>query len=190
LSCRARRLLHRGAGAAERRCAPPVVALATQSAGRRARFKAAPPTNNNECPSARGHPARIGRGGTRRPGAKREGAAAATEPLSGLLGLTQLFLAHNSVSDLGPLSGLTALVNLDVSTNAVSDLGPLSGLAELTLLGLISNNVSDLTPLVDNPGLATGDSVLLWTNPLDCTAQAGNILTLQQRGVDVQSTCG
>jgi len=52
-------------------------------------------------------------------------------------------------------------------------------------LDLDSNQISNIQPLVNNLGLATGDSVALYSNPLSAESISVYIPQLQSRGVQV-----
>ena len=92
--------------------------------------------------------------------------------LSGLTGLTSLWLPNNEISDISPLSGLVNLRTLSLSGNLISDISPLAGLTELTWLSLSSfntgvfefrMNISDISPLAGLTELTTLD---LSNNPI------------------------
>ena len=127
--------------------------------------------------------------------------------LSGLTGLTHLSLYRNRISDLSPLSGLTNLIDLLLDYNDIRDIeplrqmtalsllrlegnlrlrdiSPLSGLTSLSRLDLDVTGIEDIQPLVDNPGLASGDTIDLRDNP-HLNAPAGHIATLRERGIRV-----
>jgi internalin A len=112
-------------------------------------------------------------------------------PLSGLTGLTWVNLAYNQIGDLSPLSGLTSLTMLRVDDNQIGDVSPLSSLTNLgdegyeIDLDLSGNQVSNISPLVDNPGLANGDTVDLRDNPLSAISISTYIPQLEARGVAV-----
>ncbi len=67
--------------------------------------------------------------------------------LSGLTGLTELWLIGNQISDLSALSALTGLKMLRLDSNQIRDLRALSGLTGLTRLWLNNNQISDLRAL-------------------------------------------
>jgi len=69
------------------------------------------------------------------------------EPLSQLLDLRRLNIAHTAVSDLSPLRNLTNLVNLNVSHTATTDLTPLRYCLSLERLNLSNTPVDSLTIL-------------------------------------------
>jgi internalin A len=106
-------------------------------------------------------------------------------PLSSLTSLKSLYLFDNQIGDISPVSGLTSLTELYLSGNEIGDISPLSGLTSLTTLYLRSNQISDIEPLVTNPGLASGDSVDLRSNPLNTTSVNTWIPALEARGVVV-----
>jgi hypothetical protein len=61
-------------------------------------------------------------------------------------------------------------------------------LEDLATLSLFANDIDDLAPLVDNLGI-DGASVDVSDNPFDCTGQAGNISALEERGVNLTTSC-
>jgi Leucine-rich repeat (LRR) protein len=129
------------------------------------------------------------------------------EPLYGLthledihfasLGLTTLdFMSHlthvriaqlgmNYFTSVAPLAGDTALVGLGLDFSDITDLAPLTGLHNLNGLSIRDNNVSDLQPLVDNQGIASGDMLYLYDNPLSQVSIDSLIPILEDRGVIV-----
>jgi len=108
-------------------------------------------------------------------------------PLSGCTNVVTLYLWINNISDIEPLSGLTKLTELQLAINQISDIEPLSGLTSLNNLLLQSNDISDIEPLVNNFGLASGDTVNLESNPLDSNSINTWIPALEARGVTVSS---
>lgn len=78
-------------------------------------------------------------------------------PLSRLGALTKLGLWNNDLADLAPLSRLFALRWLNLWGTSVSDLSPLSGLAALTFLELGNNRISNVAPLAGLTALMTLD---------------------------------
>jgi internalin A len=105
------------------------------------------------------------------------------DALSTLSTLTTLSLNDNEILDIAPLSRLAGLAGLQLSSNLINDLTPLTGLTHLTLVNLQNNRIQTLAPLDANPGLATGATIYLAGNPIDCQAQAPNIAALRSRGV-------
>ena len=99
--------------------------------------------------------------------------------------LQYLFLNSNEISDISELASLTRLKYLFLSYNQISDLSPLSGLEDLQALYLSVNQISDIQPLVDNPGLGSGDTIALDTNPLSQYSIDTLIPMLEARGVTV-----
>jgi hypothetical protein len=106
-------------------------------------------------------------------------------PIASLTNLTELNLGSNQITDISPLSGLTSLTNLSLFSNQIRDLSPLSGLTNLTWLSLFSNQIRDIESLVNNAGMASGDIIQLWGNPLNSISVSTYILALQARGVEV-----
>ena len=106
-------------------------------------------------------------------------------PLSGLTGLTTLLLSHNQADNITPLAGLTSLTYLYLADDQISDISPLAGLTELTSLDLSSNQIGNIEPLVNNPGMGSGDSLYLYSNPLSNSSIDVYVPTLEGRGVAV-----
>ena len=72
---------------------------------------------------------------------------ASLEPLTGLTGLKELYLAGNGISDISPIARLTGLERLNIHHNHISNISPLAGLTNLKWLGVDHNNISDFSPL-------------------------------------------
>ena len=106
--------------------------------------------------------------------------------LAGLTRLSSLYLNSNSISDLSPLAGLTKLKQLHLRRNRISNISPLAGLTNLFFLDLNTNFISDISLLVTNAGLRSGDTVIVWVNPLSYQSIHTHIPTLQSRGVTVR----
>ena len=85
---------------------------------------------------------------------------ASLEPLTGLTGLKELYLAGNGISDISPIAGLTGLTRLNLEHNNISDVSPLAGLTNLKWLQVARNEISDFSPL---DGLRE-DIKLVWHN--------------------------
>ena len=105
--------------------------------------------------------------------------------VAGLTNLTTLQFWDNLISDISAVAGLTNLKTLSLPNNSVSDISAVVGLTNLTRLNLGNNSVSDISPLVENTGLAGGDHVDLWGNPLNYPSIYKHIPALQERGVEV-----
>ena len=105
--------------------------------------------------------------------------------VAGLTNLTTLQFWDNLISDISAVAGLTNLKTLSLPNNSVSDISAVAGLTNLTRLNLGNNSVSDISPLVENTGLAGGDHVDLWGNPLNYPSIYKHIPALQERGVEV-----
>ena len=106
-------------------------------------------------------------------------------PTENLTSLTILNLYTNQISDISPLAGLTNLTELFLGANQISDISPLAGLGNVTILNLHANQIGDVHPLVDNLGIASGDTVYLNTNPLSSASIDAYIPALEARGVKV-----
>ena len=80
------------------------------------------------------------------------------------MGLTNLYLGGNLISDISALSGLTSLTRLSLAYNA---------------------DLTDIQPLLDNTGLGAGDEVDLSATGVSCA----DVSALQAKGVSVDSDC-
>ena len=106
-------------------------------------------------------------------------------PISGLIGLRELYFIDSGISDVSPLAGLTNLSVLDLGgSQDISDISPLSKLTNLTELQLSSlgkNDLSDISVIANFPRLI----VLSLTNNQisDISALAGltNLTSLDLR---------
>jgi Leucine-rich repeat (LRR) protein len=99
------------------------------------------------------------------------------------LGMTQIYLDNNLISDLTPLAAMTSLPRVQLANNNVSDLSPLSGLTAVTYLAISSNPVPDATIVNSMPALTT-----FWANSTgisDTSPLAGRCF---MSGVDLRST--
>ena len=83
---------------------------------------------------------------------------------------------------------LLPLTTLDGHGRGIIDLSGLEYCVNLTSLQLGDNQVSNIQPLVDNAGLASGDSVDLTNNPLSLHSIKDLIPLLEARGVTVSYT--
>lgn len=118
------------------------------------------------------------------------------EPLAALTQLIDLDLGNQDfragtffaigIRDISALSNLVQLQRLLMPKNTVSDLNPLIGMTQLQFLDLEDNIVNDLTALLANPGLGSGDLIVLLGNSLD-DGDCDNIGALMDAGVDVQA---
>ena len=72
-----------------------------------------------------------------------------------------------------------------MGSNQIVEVSPLVGLVSLVSVYLSSNQIVDVSALVDNEGLADGDSVWLGDNPLSDDAINVQIPALEARGVVV-----
>jgi len=107
-----------------------------------------------------------------------------------LTNLAELDLDRNLVSDIYPLAGMANLVVLKLEHNQINNLFPLTFLRNLGVLELKHNRIADVRDLVDNPGLAAGDSVFLEFNRLDFEACSSQVPALRERGASVTDSCG
>ncbi len=112
--------------------------------------------------------------------------------LDGLPLLTELSILLSESEygfDSASISAATQLTALNLTGCGIESLDFITPLTNLSLVNLTSNKISNLTPLVQNAGLAGGDTVKLKYNLLSCATQAASLATLQQRGVVLTSDC-
>ena len=122
---------------------------------------------------------------------------ASLEPLTGLTGLKELYLAGNGISDISPIARLTGLERLNIHHNHISNISPLAGLTNLKWLGVDDNNISDFSPLdrlrantkIDwhnNPGYPKGGAKIegpwLWAFLPDVRLDSGADLLAEATG--------
>ena len=122
---------------------------------------------------------------------------ASLEPLTGLTGLKELYLADNGISDISPIARLTGLERLNIHHNHISNISPLAGLTNLKWLGVDHNNISDFSPLdrlrantkIDwqhNPGFPKGgpkiEGPCLWAFLPDVRLDSGVDLLAEASG--------
>jgi len=130
--------------------------------------------------------------------------------LGGLTNLRWLHLSNNSITDISALSGLTNITsNLSLDNNFIVDISALSEITQakyfvlngnmitdisaltgphpnLTIIYLQDNpNLSNIQPLVDNTGLADGDTVNLSNTMVSCD----DVALLEAKSVQVTHTC-
>ncbi len=106
-------------------------------------------------------------------------------PVANLIKLRSLQLFNNDISSITPIAGLVNLEKVILGFNSISDISALSGLTKLHELRLDYNNIADIAPLAANAGIAAGDSVYLNGNPLSQQSVDSLIPTLEARGVTV-----
>jgi internalin A len=129
--------------------------------------------------------------------------------LGTLTGLVRVDLDGNTIADLSPLAGatalewleangvgnadissfvpLTALMHLELAGNSLVDVSVVEFFVQLAFLDLSSNpGLADIQALVDNAGLAAGDTINLTGTPSDCV----DVMALEARGATVSSDCG
>jgi Leucine-rich repeat (LRR) protein len=83
--------------------------------------------------------------------------------LAGLTSLNRLVLGANSLRDVRALAGLTGLTFLQLRENEIDDLGPLSRLTRLIDLDISHNEIGDISALREVTGLTT---LRVYFNPL------------------------
>ncbi len=127
-----------------------------------------------------------------------------------LVGVTKVSFSNCSFTDMSPIAHLPNLTNLSVtnndnltglatllpSTGLVSleigscwkfrDLSGIENLTNLKSIKLSWNEIVDIAPLVNNPGLGSGCTVNLTSNPLSETSINELIPALRARGVSVE----
>jgi len=114
-----------------------------------------------------------------------ENSIADISPLASLTNLQALFLWENSITDISPLASLTNLEALQLFGNEIIDISPLASLTNLEWLILGENSIADISPLVVNSGLADGDNVSLYDNPLSDKSLNEYLPQLEERGVKI-----
>jgi Leucine-rich repeat (LRR) protein len=80
---------------------------------------------------------------------------------------------------------LKSLQYMFLNGNRISNIGALSGLTSLQYVLLNDNQITDVYPLVLNTGISSGDTVILYNNPLNTDSINLYIPQLQERGVTV-----
>jgi Leucine-rich repeat (LRR) protein len=106
-------------------------------------------------------------------------------PVANLVKLRSLQLFHNDINSITSIGGLVNLEKLTLGNNSISDISALLGLTKLHEVRLENNDIINISPLVDNSGIAAGDSVYLNGNPLSDQSINDYIPVLEARGVTV-----
>ncbi|WEV69182.1 leucine-rich repeat domain-containing protein [Bifidobacterium sp. ESL0775] len=99
--------------------------------------------------------------------------------------VTDLFLAHNEISDLSPLSGLDSMGFLVLEYNRISDLRPLAGFRGIDTLYLNHNKIADVAPLAAIPhlnGLFLNENQISDISALYPKISSGYIMNLEING--------
>ncbi len=112
-------------------------------------------------------------------------------PLAEIPTLTTFYMAHSELTTIPFAPYIASVRELWLEDNALTDLTPLASLPALDAVYLYHNQIASLQPLVDNPALAAGDTVEVYTNALDLTAGSAastQVAALQARGVTVVTT--
>jgi hypothetical protein len=109
--------------------------------------------------------------------------------LSSATRLQTLELADNSITDVTSLEALTSLQDLNLARNAIVDASPLAALVSLGMLNLQDNQVESIAAFGANELFGYGGRFVLKGNPLDCSAAASTLYTLEARGMQVFSDC-
>ena len=102
-------------------------------------------------------------------------------PVASITSLGQLVIGQNDITDISSLSSLTNLTWLRVHYNNIVDISSLQYLTNLHWLDISGNQITDLNPLVNNAGLADGDSIYLNNNPLSTESINTYIPQLESR---------
>ena len=104
--------------------------------------------------------------------------------LQNLTTLQHLVLSSNQVIDISALENLTNLDLVVLYNNQIDDISALHNLTSLEFLNLSANQISDIYPLLSS-GLGEGDSLYLYSNPLNSDSLNDYIPQLVARGVTV-----
>lgn len=105
--------------------------------------------------------------------------------ISDQLEIKDLILDENRISNLSALENLDCLEFLNLGNNQISNIGSLSNLSNLNFLFLQNNQIRDIEPLVLNPGINSGDVIILIGNPLNDISIDTYIPNLIARGATV-----
>ncbi|NHZ85180.1 MAG: hypothetical protein GWP19_04790 [Planctomycetia bacterium] len=108
--------------------------------------------------------------------------------LSGIRDMSEiknLMLDENMISDLSDIEKLDSLEFINLGNNQISNISILSSLPNLQIVLLHWNQIADIEPLVLNPGINSGDIVILTGNPLNDISINNYIPDLIARGVSV-----
>jgi internalin A len=111
------------------------------------------------------------------------------DKLAPLVNLTSLKAESAGLTSITGVTNMTKLTYLDLAFNQVADIAPLQGLINLQTLFLNLNPVTNITPLVNNAGIATGDTIGLFGTSLSCATEGPKVTTLIGRGATVTSPC-
>ena len=103
-------------------------------------------------------------------------------PLSGMNHLRYLFLSDNHIRDVEPLAGLTNLTVLDLSHNDIENIAALSNLSNLAQIGLEYNQIRNIEPLAELKQLTL---ILLSENPLSLAAYEIWIPKIENDSIDL-----
>ena len=96
-----------------------------------------------------------------------------------------LSLNDNNIVDIRKIEKLYNLDYINLSDNQVTNISSMSNLPNLRILLLQNNQIMDIDPLIQNPGINSGDVIVLTENPLNDISINTYIPTLMGRGVTV-----
>ena len=102
-----------------------------------------------------------------------------------ILKIKNLMLDENKISDLSDLENLYNLEFINLGNNQINNISSLSNLPNLQILLLHWNQISDIEPLILNPGINSGDVIILTGNPLNDISINNYIPKLVARGVTI-----
>lgn len=83
-------------------------------------------------------------------------------------------------------SDLEAITVIRADGSEIRDVSGLQNCINIQTISLYYNEISDISPLVENPGLGSGDVVILGSNPLSTTSLSEHVQALRERGVRVE----
>jgi hypothetical protein len=104
---------------------------------------------------------------------------------SSLNNLTKLGASNNSIENITGISNLLDIKNLKLNQNKITDINAVENLSNLDYMNLSDNQIVDIEPLILNPGINSGDILILTGNPLNNVSINNYIPTLTGRGVMV-----
>jgi internalin A len=102
-----------------------------------------------------------------------------------MIGITEINIQDNLISDISVLANMKGLEIIRLNTNQIVDLSPLTSLPNVKTLEFSKNQVTDLSPLLE-AGWGEGTEIRLWGVPLDENSINNVIPALEAAGVDVK----
>jgi hypothetical protein len=97
--------------------------------------------------------------------------------------LTSLSATKRGISNLIGMEYCIGLEELDLAGNSISDISPLTGLSKLKKLELSHNRISDISPMLSGKWLSHDYRLFLGKNPLSTTSLHLGIPLLHKNGV-------